>query len=252
MVRGIELFRNYFKDYTDKYILIGGTACDIAMDQMGLDFRATKDLDIVLIVETLDAQFGSLIWEFIKAGGYQNRQKSTGKALFYRFYKPNDDNFPYMLEFFARKPNALNLPQEGPITPIPIDQTVSSLSAILLDDDYYGFIVEGKTISEDISSISPEYLIPMKAKAYLDLSALKKAGEHVDSKDIKKHKNDVFRLSQTLAPEAKIEVPQAITEDLRHFLETVIQDPPILKNLGIVNSNLDDVISNLKHIYGIL
>jgi hypothetical protein len=30
MVRGLDLFRDYFKDYTDKYILIGGTACDLA------------------------------------------------------------------------------------------------------------------------------------------------------------------------------------------------------------------------------
>ncbi|MBC2717822.1 MAG: hypothetical protein HF978_21165 [Desulfobacteraceae bacterium] len=48
MVRGLDLFRDYFKDHADQYVLIGGTACDIAMSQMGLDFRATKDLDIVL------------------------------------------------------------------------------------------------------------------------------------------------------------------------------------------------------------
>jgi hypothetical protein len=52
MVRGLDLFRDYFKDYTDKYILIGGTACDLAMGSMGLNFRATKDLDIVLILTT--------------------------------------------------------------------------------------------------------------------------------------------------------------------------------------------------------
>jgi hypothetical protein len=47
MVNGIEIFKEHFKDHTDKFILIGGTACDIAMSQMGLDFRATKDLDVV-------------------------------------------------------------------------------------------------------------------------------------------------------------------------------------------------------------
>ena len=45
MVRGLDIFRDYFKDYTDKYILIGGTACDLAMASMGLNFRATKDLE---------------------------------------------------------------------------------------------------------------------------------------------------------------------------------------------------------------
>ena len=27
MVRGLDIFRDYFKDYTDKYILIGGEDC---------------------------------------------------------------------------------------------------------------------------------------------------------------------------------------------------------------------------------
>ena len=101
MVRGIDCFRDYFRDYADKYILIGGTACDIAMSQMGLNFRATKDLDIVLVIEAVDAEFGNLFWEFVKQGQYQNRQNSTGKFLFYRFYDPVDETFPYMLELFA-------------------------------------------------------------------------------------------------------------------------------------------------------
>jgi len=75
MVRGLDLFRDYFKDYTDKYILIGGTACDLAMENMGLNFRATKDLDIVLILEALDVEFVNAFWGFIKEGQYKNRQK---------------------------------------------------------------------------------------------------------------------------------------------------------------------------------
>ena len=30
MVRGLEIFRQHFKDFTDNYIIIGGTACDNA------------------------------------------------------------------------------------------------------------------------------------------------------------------------------------------------------------------------------
>ena len=29
MVKGIERFREYFRDFTDQYVLIGGAACDI-------------------------------------------------------------------------------------------------------------------------------------------------------------------------------------------------------------------------------
>lgn len=32
MVKGIERFREYFRDYTDQYVLIGGAACDISFE----------------------------------------------------------------------------------------------------------------------------------------------------------------------------------------------------------------------------
>lgn len=41
-------------------------------------------------------------------------------------------------------------------------------------------------------------LIPFKAKAWLDLKERKLNGEQVDSKNIKKHKNDVCRLAQLI------------------------------------------------------
>lgn len=60
MVKGLELFKNHFRSYADRYILIGGTACDLAMREAGLDFRATKDLDIVLCVEALDDELARI------------------------------------------------------------------------------------------------------------------------------------------------------------------------------------------------
>jgi hypothetical protein len=39
--------------YGDQYVLIGGTAATLAMEEAGLEFRATKDLDIVLYIEAL-------------------------------------------------------------------------------------------------------------------------------------------------------------------------------------------------------
>ena len=41
------------------------------MDEVGLDFRATKDLNIVLIVKALDSAFSNRFWSFIKDGGYE-------------------------------------------------------------------------------------------------------------------------------------------------------------------------------------
>ena len=48
MVRGIDGFREWFRGYEGKYVIIGGTACDLLMTDEGLDFRATKDIDAIL------------------------------------------------------------------------------------------------------------------------------------------------------------------------------------------------------------
>ena len=53
MVTGIESFKEWFKGNESQYAIIGGTPCDILMTEEG--FRATKDIDLVLIIEAVDA-----------------------------------------------------------------------------------------------------------------------------------------------------------------------------------------------------
>ena len=60
MVRGLTTFREHFIDYKEQYVLIGGAASSEILSQSGLTFRATRDLDIVLIVEALSAEFGKI------------------------------------------------------------------------------------------------------------------------------------------------------------------------------------------------
>ena len=38
MVQGIESFRKWFADYSDQYVIIGGTACDLLMARDEFDF----------------------------------------------------------------------------------------------------------------------------------------------------------------------------------------------------------------------
>ena len=49
MVKGLDTFKKYFKDYSGNYVIIGGTACDIIIDDAGFEARATKDIDIIYI-----------------------------------------------------------------------------------------------------------------------------------------------------------------------------------------------------------
>ena len=153
MVRGLDLFRAHFAGFSNKYVLIGGTACSIFLEEAGLTFRSTKDLDIVLCIEVLDPAFVRLFWEFIKKGNYEIQQKSTGAKQFYRFQKPQDESFPYMLELFSRLPDALHIEGDAHLTPIPVEEEVSSLSAILMNNDYYGFIQSGRLEHDGLSLV---------------------------------------------------------------------------------------------------
>ena len=251
MVKGLNIFRDYFRNYAEHYILIGGTACDLAMSEAGVNFRATKDLDIVLCVEALDESFVKAFWAFIKAGDYQIQQKSTERKQFYRFQKPGNKDYPAMLELFSRKPDALTLANESHLTPIPVDEDVSSLSAILLNDDYYRFIQTGKTIIDTLSVVNPDRLIPLKVRAWIDLTERKQRGEAIDSKDIKKHRNDVFRLYQIMQPDLIKDIPETIMADLSRFITLMTYEPIDLKLLGFGDTNLATVLADLQRVYGL-
>ena len=163
-MRGIDKFKERFAGHDGEYVLIGGGACDLLFGEAGQDFRATKDLDLVLLVEALTPEFGQVFWDFVKEGGYENRQKSSEKPQFYRFSKPEDPAFPAMLELFARTDVDLRDAESG-LVPIHIDDEVSSLSAILLDEEYYRLLVENRASASGVAVLSVEGLIPFKAKA---------------------------------------------------------------------------------------
>ncbi|UVV58176.1 hypothetical protein NXY28_18040 [Bacteroides thetaiotaomicron] len=80
MVRGLEKFKEYFKDFSDNYIIIGGTACDIALTGSDMPPRATDDIDMILIVDNMTPEFGQRFWQFISEGEYQNRERKRGEG----------------------------------------------------------------------------------------------------------------------------------------------------------------------------
>lgn len=251
MVKGLDRFKEHFAGYSVRYVLIGGTASSLSMEELGGEFRATKDLDLVLCVESLDREFAEAFWEFIRLGAYENRQKSTGKRLFYRFHGPRTEGFPEMLELFARMPDALDLKADATITPIPVDEEISSLSAILMNDDYYDFVMVRRSTIDGLSLVKADGLIPLKARAYVDLSNRKAAGEAVDSKNIRKHKNDIFRLFTVLDRDAKITLPASLQQDLTVAFSLIAQDPPDLKPLGISRITLSEVLDELRGFYNL-
>jgi hypothetical protein len=251
MVKGLGLFKEHFAAFSEQYVLIGGTACSILLEEADLEFRATKDLDIVLCIEALNAYFVKAFWEFVRAGQYAVQQKSTGEKQFYRFKKPEDSRYPFMLELFSRKPDLLSIADGGELTPIPLDEDLSSLSAILLNDDYYQFIKSGIVQFDGLPLIPAEYLIPLKAIAWLDLSQRKLAGEAIDSTDVNKHKNDIFRLFQLVIPSRNITLPTQIYTDMQRFMQRIEAEPEVNTKQLKIGAKAADILAVLKSIYSL-
>ena len=221
MVKGIDIFREHFNNFKDQYTVIGGFACDLLMSDAGLDFRQTVDIDMVITVEALTTEFAKAFWDFIEAGGYHARQRSTGQPEFYRFIDPANPSYPKMIELFSRPQNHVKLQPDSYLMPLHIDDEVSSLSAILLNDDYYHFLLDGRTITDGISILDAEHIIPLKMKAWLDLKDKKEQGLHVNSRDIRKHRLDVFRLFPLIREDLKVSVPHSVGADIQNFIAQI-------------------------------
>ena len=201
-----------------------------------------------MIVEAITPEFVIRFWEYIKLGNYQNGVRSSGKPQFYRFTHPKQADFPHMIELFTRHMEKISLPGHAVLTPLPMDDDISSLSAILLDDDYYELLRSGRTEVGGVTVLDAGFLILFKAKAWLDLTKRKVNGEVVDSKNIRKHKKDVFRLSELLGKNTKIIVPYPVYQDFQSFISAMWQEDIDTKQLGLTRTR-DGILEILQNLY---
>ena len=246
MVNGLDRFREKFGRFNDGYAIIGGTACSVIMEREGFSFRSTKDIDVILIVDADNFEaFAKDFWEFVREGEYKFGWKGDENAHFYRFTEPRE-GFPVQIELFSRKRNSLNVPKG--IMRVPISEDVSSLSAIILDEDYYGLIRNGCEIVSGVRVLRPENLIVFKMFARINLDHEKKAGKHVNERDLKKHKNDVFRLLQLLPENITVALPPKIKNHVREFLDSMESEPLDEQVLGTLMTKAA-AVDLLREIY---
>lgn len=261
MVHGIEKFKEFFAGFEDKYVIIGGTACEVHEEINAQKPRATKDIDIILIIEALSSDFVAKFWDFVIAANYGKRNIGEGKDEehkheYYRFKEPSNGEFPYQVELFSRNQGLIDFPEDAHIIPIPVDDDLSSLSAILMNDDYYNFTIEHSStdIEDGVRIANIESLICLKCKAFLEMTERKKNGEQVDSKHILKHKKDVFRLAAMLAPAESYHTPQKLQDDVIGFIEAVKTDLPnadFFKSAGLKGVSAELLIEQLKRSFKI-
>ena len=175
MVKGLDKYREAFAHFSDNYVIIGGTACDVILSQTDMRPRVTDDIDMILVVEKVTAEFVSAFWQFIKEGEYKNRKRvrSNNQPPVYELYRfEGGEGYPAQIELLSKHSDLLGDPSGFHIEPIVSKESISSLSAIILDDDYYTFTVKNSFVEDNLRFASPVALICLKAKAFLNLSVI--------------------------------------------------------------------------------
>ena len=253
MVRGFEIFREYFRDFTDRFMLIGGTACELNLSDFG-GFRSTKDIDILILLENMNASFASAFHNFLLAGKYKCYVSKDGKRHFYRFLDPDGKNFPQQIELLSR--SLIPEHKDLKFTPLSKDQYIRSMSAIILSEDYYNFGISHRTVKQEIPCLDSKALLVFKTAAYLNLRQQKSLdASSVRSDDILKHRNDVFRLLGTLVIDSPASVPDSIRSNLKKFIEFFPETNPewrsIIQSIGTVADTPEHYIVNFMKFAGL-
>ncbi|SER32670.1 hypothetical protein [Parafannyhessea umbonata] len=222
VVAGIDAFRDAMAGFEDKYVLIGGGACSLLFEGTPQDFRPTKDLDVVVMAATDDVAFGRALWSFVRTGGYACGVREDGSMRYYRFTLPAEVDgaeakLPAEIELFSKAPWPVDEGVE--VVPMPFDGDLSSLSAILLDENYFEFVRQGIVNRHGVPVPDVLHIIPLKMRAHMDLNRRHDAGEHVRRKNLTKHRSDVLSLSDLLTDGDSCALPDAIVADVIEFLD---------------------------------
>lgn len=195
---GFEHFCTYLQGLEQHCVIIGGGAATILMSDDGLEFRSTKDVDLLIISRS--DELNSRICSYLKNNDYKTREATQNAPRYYRFSNPTSRECPRIIEVFAGNELNLDLADGQHIIPISNTHTTERLSAILLDDEYFELIKQNRFISAGgVPIINAIANICLKARAHRDLHERRERGDtSIDRRDIQKHLSDIWRLAINL------------------------------------------------------
>ncbi|RHU30926.1 hypothetical protein DXD68_03790 [Parabacteroides sp. TM07-1AC] len=220
--------------------------------------RATDDIDMILVIEKMTPEFGQRFWEFIDEGKYENLQRKREDkepvTELFRFLEPKN-GFPVQIELLSKYPDVLGVPTGFHLTPIPVGEEIPSLSAILLDEEYYRHTIDSSIIEEGICIANPLSLLCLKVKAFLNLTEEKKINPNVRSADIKKHRDDVFKLlAMRIDPFTPVELSATMKDEVSVFINTMEESLPnqsLRDSLQRTDDDIRGFLGIMKEIFGI-
>ena len=226
MVVGLDKFKEFFREFNDKFVVIGGAACDVILEDSEIEPRATDDIDMILIVDKMTPEFGRRFWQFIAEGNYQTRARKRGEGKepvpeLFRFIKPSP-GYPVRIELLSTRPDILGEPTGFHLTPIPAGEDISSLSAIIMDPDCYEFTIANNIVEDGLRVANPVSLICLKVRAFLNLTEEKKTNPNVRSKDIKAAIAEFER--RLNLPGLTNAIPEEASNELRKSYDIISSD----------------------------
>lgn len=162
--------------------------------------------------------------------------------------------YPEMIELLSRHLEVLDEPKGLTIEPLPVDdEYVSSLSAIIMDEDFYRFTIEHSRLTDGIRHADSAALIALKTRAYLNLLHDKANGKHVNSKDIKKYRSDVLK-NVVIMEDAQVLAPAAVVSSVKEFVASIRAEwatiaRPLAKSIDQNETFVDALLNQLNELF---
>ncbi|MFA6145028.1 MAG: hypothetical protein WCW84_11955 [Sulfurimonas sp.] len=245
--RGLSHFQQYCKDLEEMYVVVGGFATVMLLDE-GLGDghgKATHDIDLVLLT-TSSIEMSQRIKQYVQEGKYEIQKGNKDQYHYYRFVKPEIEGFAKEIELFASNENDLKLDDSQRIIPIDPEEGLYSLSAIMLDPEYFEMIKNNVTMSVVAPCTNTQATIMLKMSAFFDLNARN------DNK-WKKHRQDILKLSLLLTGEERLQMTGRMVEDFESFMTHLEKDvdQKMIKTIlnGMVTVDKELTLETLKKVF---
>ena len=134
---------------------------------------------------------------------------------YYRFLNPKNADYPSKIELLSH--SLLDIPGIR-YTPLSVERD-ESMSAMVLEEELYQYAVAHCRLIHGFKCLKSESLIVFKIAAYLNLmEEYAQTGDARRRNDALKHRNDVFRILEHVAPMEKYDIPVAIEVLVREFI----------------------------------
>ena len=242
---GLSHFESHFRDMKDHYVIVGGFATLMLLDrELPNHGKATHDIDLVLLTST-SAEMAAKLKTYIKEGGYTIQKGQQDRYQYYRFVDPDAEGYAKEIELFASEEYGIDLNEGQRIIPIDPEEGLYSLSAIMLDQEYFNVIKSNIEVIDNIPYSNTPSTMLLKMSAVYDLY------RRGDDK-WKKHRRDILKLALLLTGEERIVLTGRMTTDV-DFFKTEVEKltPKVIKQIVgkdmIVDKN--EVIESIEKVF---